>query len=89
LCTNLQKTDLCHGFSDRDPNLRQEEGRKEIQEARQEASNLITDLNRLKARQEDLENLLEEARRETGARDAEIKVMYNPYPIKLSQIFFI
>jgi hypothetical protein len=53
---------------------REERGRLELQEARQEASSLASEVSRLKGQQEDLESILEAARRETGARDAEIKV---------------
>jgi hypothetical protein len=45
-----------------------------LQEARQESSSLASEVSRLKGKQEDLESVLEVARRETGARDAEIKV---------------
>jgi hypothetical protein len=45
-----------------------------LQEARQESSSLASEVSRLKGKQEDLESILEVTRRETGARDAEIKV---------------
>ncbi len=55
---------------------REERGRLDLQEARQESSSLASEVSRLKGKQEDLESVLEVARRETGARDAEIKVTW-------------
>ncbi len=55
---------------------REERGRLELQEARQESSSLASEVSRLKGKQEDLESIQEVARRETGARDAEIKVRW-------------
>ncbi len=63
---------------------REERGRLELQEARQESSSLATEVSRLKGKQGDLESILEVARRETGARDAEIKVRW-----KVLSFFFL
>ncbi len=50
-----------------------------MQETRHESSSLASEVSRLKGKQEDLESILEVARRETGARDAEIKVTWKVF----------
>jgi hypothetical protein len=50
-----------------------------LQETRHESSSLASEVSRLKGKQEDLESILEVARRETGARDAEIKVTWKVF----------
>jgi hypothetical protein len=59
-----------------------------VQEARQESSSLASEVSRLKGKQEDLESVLEAARRETGARDAEIKVTWQVFSSLSTERFF-
>jgi hypothetical protein len=60
-----------------------------LQEARQECSSLASEVSRLKGKQEDLERVMEAARRETGARDAEIKVRWKVFSSRLNNSFTI